>query len=72
MIRLYDTELSANAHKCRMLMSMLGVDYERVEVNVMKGENRTPEFLALNPLGRVPVLDVQVSAIPLMVRWTKP
>ena len=56
MIKLYDTELSANAHKCRLLMSMLGVDYERVEVNVMKGENRAPEFLALNPLGLVPVL----------------
>ncbi|MDH3235648.1 MAG: glutathione S-transferase family protein [Alphaproteobacteria bacterium] len=56
MIKLYDTELSANAHKCRMLLSMLGLDYERVEVNLQKGEHKTPEFLAMNPLGQVPVL----------------
>jgi glutathione S-transferase len=56
MIKLYDTELSANAHKCRMLMSMLGIDYERVDVKLAKGEHKTPEFLAMNPRGQVPVL----------------
>jgi len=56
MIKIYDTELSANAHKCRMLMSMLGLDYERVDVNLAKGEHKTPEFLAMNPRGQIPVL----------------
>jgi len=56
MIKLYDTELSANAHKCRMLLSMLSLNYERVDVSLQKGEHRTPEFLAMNPLGQVPVL----------------
>jgi glutathione S-transferase len=56
MIKLYDTELSANAYKCRLLMAMLGLDFERVEVNLAKGEHRTPEFLAINPLGQVPAL----------------
>ena len=56
MIKLYDAELSANAHKCRMLLSMLGLDYERVDVSLQKGEHKTPAFLAMNPLGQVPVL----------------
>jgi Glutathione S-transferase, N-terminal domain len=34
----------------------LGVDFELVEVNLMAGENRRPEFLALNPAGKLPVL----------------
>jgi glutathione S-transferase len=34
----------------------LGVDFEFVTVNLMAGENRSPEFLALNPAGKVPVL----------------
>jgi glutathione S-transferase len=56
MIKLYDAELSGNAHKCRMLLSMLGVDYERVPVDLAKGEHKTPEFLKMNPRGQVPVL----------------
>ena len=56
MIKLYDAELSANAHKCRMLMSMLGVEFERVNVDLPKGEHKSPEFLKINPFGQVPAL----------------
>jgi glutathione S-transferase len=56
MIKLYDAELSGNAHKCRMLLSMLGVDYERVPVDLANGQQKTPEFLKMNPRGQVPVL----------------
>ena len=56
MIRLYDFELSGNAHKVRNQLSLLGLAYERVVVDLVTGEQREPEFLALNPFGKVPVL----------------
>lgn len=56
MIRLYDFELSGNAHKVRNQLSLLGLDYERRPVDLLAGEQKTPDFLALNPFGRVPVL----------------
>ncbi len=56
MIRLYDFPLSGNAHKVRNMLSLLAVPYERVLVDLPAGEQRSPEFLALNPFGQVPVL----------------
>jgi len=56
MIRLYDFHLSGNAHKVRNQLSLLAVPHERVNVDLLAGEQRQPEFLALNPFGKVPVL----------------
>ena len=56
MLRLYDNRLSGNGYKPRLLMAHLGLGYERIEVNSLTGETRTPEFLAINPNGRIPVL----------------
>lgn len=54
MIRLYDSRLSGNAWKVRLLFKHLGVRYERRTLDLAKGEARTPEMLAHNPLGRIP------------------
>lgn len=56
MIRLHETALSGNCHKVRVLLSMLGLPYERVTVDLAAGEQHTPAYLALNPFGEVPVL----------------
>ena len=56
MIRLYDNHLSGNGYKPRLLLAHLGRSYERVEIDILKGGSRTPEFLAMNPNGRIPVL----------------
>ena len=53
---LYDFELSGNAHKVRNLLSLLGVDHERVPLDLGGGAQRAPEFLERNPFGQVPVL----------------
>ena len=59
MLRLYDNHLSGNGYKPRLLLAHLGRAYERVEVDTLKGETRTPEFLARNPNGRIPVLELE-------------
>ena len=58
MLRLYDNRLSGNGYKPRLLLAHLGATYERIEVDIMKGETRTPEFVARNPNGRIPVLEL--------------
>jgi len=47
---------SPNPQKIRFALNELGVECETVPVDLLKREQRTPEFLALNPCGRVPVL----------------
>lgn len=54
----YGTSTSGNCHKVRMALDILGLPYEWREIDVMKGESRTPEFLAMNPNGKVPVLAI--------------
>jgi glutathione S-transferase len=55
-ITLYDSRLSGNGWKVRLLLSHLGTPYTRRVLNVPAGEHKTPEFMKLNPLARVPVL----------------
>ena len=56
-MKLYEFVISGNSHKVRMLLSFLGLDYHSVAVDLRAGEQKTPEFLSLNPLGQVPVMD---------------
>src|ERR1700730_9384681 len=42
--------------RARWALQELGVDFEPITVNLVKGENRLPEFLRINPAGKVPVL----------------
>lgn len=58
MLRLYDYLDSGNGYKVRLLLAQLGLPYDRVEVNILQGESRTPEFLAKNPNGRIPLLEI--------------
>lgn len=53
---LYSMQGSGNCYKLRLAMAHLGVPFELVDVDILKGESRTPEFLAINPNGRVPTL----------------
>ncbi len=56
MLRLYDYLPSGNGYKVRLLLSQLGLKFELVELDILKGETRTPEYLAINPDGRIPLL----------------
>lgn len=55
-LKLYDFPLSGNCYKIRLLLSMLGLDYERITTDGTAGETQTPEFKRLNPRGQIPVL----------------
>lgn len=55
-IRLYQHPLSGHAHRVRLFLSLLHLPFEEVLVDFAKGEQRKPEFLALNPFGQVPVI----------------
>ena len=55
---LYDYLPSGNGYKCRLVLKALGMPYELKEMNIVAGATRTPEFLAINPNGKIPVLMV--------------
>jgi glutathione S-transferase len=55
-LALYDSPFSGNAYKCRLMLHKRGLAYRRIAIDIDKGESRTPEFLARNPNGRVPLL----------------
>ena len=58
MLTLYDYLSSGNGYKCRLLLHQLAIPFRRVELDIMKGETRTPAFLAKNPNGRIPALEL--------------
>ena len=58
MLRLYDSLISGNAYKARLLLSQLHIDYERIELDLDAGETRTEEFHAKNPNGKIPLLEL--------------
>ncbi|MGF1576683.1 MAG: glutathione S-transferase N-terminal domain-containing protein, partial [Cyanophyceae cyanobacterium] len=58
MLRFYDSPASGNCYKVRLLLNQLEIPYERVIISARDGDTRTPEFLAKNPFGQVPVLEL--------------
>jgi glutathione S-transferase len=58
-ITLYDYLDSGNGYKIRLLLAQLATPYRYVELDIMRGETHTPQFLAKNPNGRVPLLELE-------------
>ena len=56
-VKLYRHPLSGHSHRVELMLSLLNVPTELVFVDLMKGAHKTPEFLALNRFGQVPVID---------------
>src|SRR5262245_22931790 len=59
MLTLHDYLPSQNAWKVRVLLGLLGLPYRTKPVAIFGGESRTDEFLALNPAGAIPVLELE-------------
>lgn len=56
MIKLYNADRSPNALRVRSVLYELGIEFEKIEIDMRAGDTKKPEFLALNPNGKVPVL----------------
>ncbi|HEY0835835.1 MAG TPA: glutathione S-transferase family protein [Azospirillum sp.] len=63
MLRLYDNLSSGNGYKVRLLLHKLGVPFERVEMDIDHGATRTAGFLAKNPNGRIPALELEDGTV---------
>jgi glutathione S-transferase len=59
MLRLYDTRLSGNAWKVRILLTQLGIPFQRITLDLAQGDVTKPEFRAKSRFARVPVLELQ-------------
>lgn len=62
-ITLYSFPLSGHAHRVTLMLSLLGLPYRRVDVDLRGGEHKQPPFLALNAFGQVPVLEDEGAVI---------
>lgn len=63
-MKLYDVTLSGHAHRARLFLGLLGLDYELIPVDLKSGEQHGADFRALNPFGQVPVLDDDGVIVP--------
>ncbi len=59
MLRLYDSRLSGNAWKVRILLRQLDIPFERVTLDLAKGATKEPAFRAKSRFARVPVLELE-------------
>jgi glutathione S-transferase len=63
MLTLYDYLDSGNGYKCRLILALRNIDYTRVELDLDKGETRKADFLAKNPNGRIPALELEDGTV---------
>lgn len=63
-MKIYFSPISSNSRKVLVTAAELGLTPELVKVDLAKGEQRKPDFLALNPSGKVPVLVDGELALP--------
>lgn len=57
MYKVYGDVYSGNCYKVKLLLHQLEKPYEWIDIDILKQESRTPEFLAKNPNGKIPVLE---------------
>jgi len=62
-MKLYDLKAGMNPRRVRIFLAEKGVEVPIIPIDMMKGENRSPEFLKLNPLGTLPVLELDDGTI---------
>jgi glutathione S-transferase len=55
-VKIYGDSISGNCLKAKWVADFLGRSFEWIEIDILKGESRTPDFLAMNPAGQVPLM----------------
>ena len=59
MYKVYGDYKSGNCYKIKLMLSLLGIPFKWVDIDILKGDTQTPEFLAKNPNGKIPVLELE-------------
>jgi glutathione S-transferase len=59
MLKVYGDYRSGNCYKVKLMLHLLGIEYEWQAVDILGGETQTAEFLAMNPNGKIPVLKLE-------------
>lgn len=59
MYTLYSMQRSGNCYKVRLALAQLDIPHRVVDIDILKGETRTPDFLAKNPNGQIPLLEIE-------------
>ncbi len=59
MLKVYGDYNSGNCYKVKLMLHLLGLEYQWQAVDILSGETETPAFLAKNPNGKVPVLELE-------------
>lgn len=59
MLKVYGDYRSGNCYKVKLMLHLLGREYQWLPIDLLKGETQTAEFLAKNPNGKVPVLELE-------------
>jgi len=62
-VKLYSNPLAPNPRRARVFLAEKGIDVPVVQLDIFKGENREPPYLAKNPLGGVPFLELDDGTI---------
>ena len=57
MLKVYGSDLSSPANKVRFVANYLGLKFDYIFVNLRQGEQNAPEFLKINPVGKIPAID---------------
>ena len=59
MYKVYGDYKSGNCYKVKLMLNLLGIPYQWVDIDILNGDTATPEFLAKNPNGKIPVLELE-------------
>ena len=57
MIKLYDHPLSGNCYKIRLFLAQAQIEFETEVVDVFKGENKSDDFIRINPAAKIPAIE---------------
>ena len=59
----YGDSMSGNCYKVQLVLNLLGIEHVWQEMNIAKGETQTPEFLAKNPQGKIPLIELDDGSV---------
>ncbi|NTS77317.1 glutathione S-transferase family protein [Catenovulum sp. SM1970] len=63
MVKVYGDLISGNCYKIKLLLELLSIEHEWVDIDILEGETQTPDFLAKNPNGKVPIVELSDGRI---------